>query len=873
MLLRKLSHSKAASWLLIPVVAGLICTGFPMGPARSYAAENVPLTITPVAAQAIDPLLDSLKTVVNNAGGINAFLPPNLQAFLNNGPAARQAAEQLGKALFWDMAIGSDGMACASCHFHAGADNRIKNQLSPDFQRILNQNQGPVKGYHFAGGDPDFLFQLVDPDDTNPALPNKGPNYTLQADDFPFVKDIGTGDANGANVVLTNGGLTVGPNVTDGNTNDVASSQGNFLTTFVSVNPNGLPTASLADDVLGSQNIRDAGIPVTDVPNFNDPAAGVGFQVGGINVRRVEPRNTPTMINAVFNLHNFWDGRANWYFNGVTPFGRTDRNAKIFVSGKKSLATQQVSMANASLASQAVGPPLSPFEMSFTFGTARIWPDVGHKMVNRYLLATQEVSTTDSVLGGLRGAKGAAPVMTGKGINTKYSDLIKAAFKKNLWDSSFLVAFPQASITNLEPNNFLFDPGPATIVTSAKQAKALAAQGVTSYTQMEANFSFFFGVAVMLYEASLWSGETPFDKWMEANQGVSDRGNLAAVDGFGELEQAGLQVFLNQGKCINCHGGAEFTNASLRHTQFGQNLIEPMIMGDGNFAFYDGGWYNIGVTPTTDDRGRGGLGPENKPLSSSRQFLFKDNGINGPINFPIIGEPIMGLKKGACLATDPGTGACTKQELIAVDEATLQETVVCIDLNMDGKCSAVVDDIVLQRVAVDGAFKASTIRNVELTGPYFHNGGFKTLREVVAFYDRGGNFCKFNFADLDPDIQNLGLDALTVDGKSAEEALVAFMIALTDNRVRFKKAPFDHPELRLPNGHPTNENSVTPDALFGNKQAIDSAPIILPAVGATGVGEADKLQAFHTVFGGSFVDGIDGHLLEGPVAGAPCSRQ
>src|ERR1051325_11925214 len=37
----------------------------------------------------------------------------------------------LGKALFWDMQVGSDGrVACASCHFHAGADHRMQNQLS-----------------------------------------------------------------------------------------------------------------------------------------------------------------------------------------------------------------------------------------------------------------------------------------------------------------------------------------------------------------------------------------------------------------------------------------------------------------------------------------------------------------------------------------------------------------------------------------------------------------------------------------------------------------------------------------------------------------------------------------------------------------------
>src|SRR5215467_11388129 len=37
----------------------------------------------------------------------------------------------LGKALFWDMQLSSDGrVACASCHFHAGADHRVQNQLS-----------------------------------------------------------------------------------------------------------------------------------------------------------------------------------------------------------------------------------------------------------------------------------------------------------------------------------------------------------------------------------------------------------------------------------------------------------------------------------------------------------------------------------------------------------------------------------------------------------------------------------------------------------------------------------------------------------------------------------------------------------------------
>jgi len=43
----------------------------------------------------------------------------------------RDAAIVLGKALFWDMQAGSDGQACASCHFHAFADSRVKKPTGP----------------------------------------------------------------------------------------------------------------------------------------------------------------------------------------------------------------------------------------------------------------------------------------------------------------------------------------------------------------------------------------------------------------------------------------------------------------------------------------------------------------------------------------------------------------------------------------------------------------------------------------------------------------------------------------------------------------------------------------------------------------------
>ncbi len=97
------------------------------------------------------------------------------------------------------------------------------------------------------------------------------------------------------------------------------------------------------------------------------------------------------------------------------------------------------------------------------------------------------------------------------------------------------------------------------------------------------------------------------------------------------------------------------------------------------------------------------------------------------------------------------------------------------------------------RFAVDGSFKVPGLRNVELTGPYFHNGGQATLEEVVEFYNRGGDFAHANQDDVDPNIKPLGL---TTDDRAA---LVAFLKTLTDERVRSEQKPFDHPQLCLPN--------------------------------------------------------------------------
>ena len=52
--------------------------------------------------------------------------------------------------------------------------------------------------------------------------------------------------------------------------------------------------------------------------------------------------------------------------------------------------------------------------------------------------------------------------------------------------------------------------------------------------------------------------------------------------------------------------------------------------------------------------------------------------------------------------------------------------------------------------------KAPQLRNVELTGPYFHTGSYLTLRQIVDFYMRGGDFPITNAEDRDPNLVNIG---------------------------------------------------------------------------------------------------------------------
>jgi uncharacterized protein (TIGR03437 family) len=491
--------------------------------------------------------------------------PTNLSTYVKD----QAALVVLGKALFWDAQTGSDGKtACASCHFHAGADHRLQNILGP-----------PASG---AG-------TVV-------------ANQTVTAASFPF-HQLANVASNSSAVVK--------------DTRQVSGSAGVFRRKFFG---------------LDAGKATESG---TDV-------AGGTFSVGGLDVRQVGNRNSPSVINAVFNVRNFWDGRAARLFTGQTPFGASDTALNAVALRNGQLVREAIAINNASLASQAVGPPLNTAEMAY------------------------------------------------------------------------------------------------------------------DGRQMEANFSIFWGLAIQAYEATLVSDNARLDQFLEGN-----RQALSA------LEQQGMQVFQNnRSQSTQCHQGAEFTAASYTNAA---NTAATNPDPD------DIGFFRTGVSPLADDPGLGSVDSFGLPLFAP------------------------------------------------------------------------------SRTRANGTFKSPGLRNVEFTGPYFHDGGQATLEQVLQFYARNGDFPARG--NLGPGIGQIGLSP------ADQTAVVAFLKALSDDRVRYEQAPFDHPSLCISAGATEVSAGVlaadTSDPRFTSSAAERLA--LIPAVGKGG--NKAPLQTFEELLAGVGSDGSRAHTL------------
>ena len=675
----------------------------------------------------------------------------------------KDKAIALGKALFWDINVGSDGMACASCHFHAGADRRVKNQLNPGAN-----NQGP------SGQTFESLLSGA----------SGGPNYTLTSGDFPFFK-------------LANSFLpaTHPQNSLIFSTDDVVASSGTFSGDF-----NGAPR-------IGDNN--------DDCARSADPV----YHVNSTGTRRVEPRNTPTVINAVFNHRNFWDGRANNVFNGSSLWGDRDPDAGVWVKKtSRTVEKQRLHLINSSLASQAIAPPLSDSEMGCRQKT---FPDLGRKLLSRVPLEHQKVHNEDSVLGPLSNS---TENNLQPGLNTTYTTLVRQAFNKKYWSFRRRGAFG-------------------------------APAGELPYTQMEANFAMFFALSIQLYESTLISDQAPIDTVARNPLDFSpvSEAFFPTEEAVGSSAYHGMQLFIDL-HCNLCHVGPTLTSAAVTTNA---DLVEqnPEAYGSLNFindlpinhnlvnrdnfdkgrALIDTGYFNTGVGDPNWDPGIDNVDDFGNPLSFTAQYKehlagnpagIVDPGVSNirtcdflaplAVPSPNVFTDFFSLADG--LIADPnGDANCFLPAAFAIIPTTS-----VAEAELTNPASLKMAD------AVTAAFKVPTLRNVELTGPYMHNGSMKTLDEVIEFYTRGGNI-------RNDAIQSNILEAgeLQVNPQSRAD-LIAFLKLLTDERVRNEQAPFDHPELIIPNGHEGDHISVSGGHHLDANLAKEEA-LTIPAVGANGL--------------------------------------
>ena len=614
------------------------------------------------------------------------------------------SALQLGKALFWDMNVGSDGVACASCHFHAGADRRTRNQLEPGSRHPAPSGR---------------TFEKTASSDAG------GANHQLKPSDFPLFQFANPADKQ-SNILFR--------------TDDVVSSAGTLKQQYQSV------TSPPPD--------HDICMPLKDDV----------FHLAAGNTRQVSNRHAPTVINAAYNFRNFWDGRANNRFNGETVYGPRNPEAGVWeIQGDWIIRTHPL-LENASLASQAVAPPIDEREMSCA---GRTFPALARKLLNQKPLARQRVHAQDSVLSTLRDP-------SGQGLNTHYQDLIRKSFAPRYWDGQGVFGLPN--------------------------------QDAPPYSMMEVNFAFFFGLAIQLYESTLISDEAPFDAPRDAEGFPS---------GFTLQQKRGMILF-NKAECDFCHHGPGFSLAEhpavYSSVKPGQplKLVERRVLSIDSRTrsvftpLSDVGFANTGVTPNAYDPGLGGRDPLGNPLSFTEQYLTTlanpQSSMIDPVTITAFNFSLrfsMGFKPGEL------TQATSPNQAFAIgnpDQASIPRAeVVAAELNTPNQGRL--------PIAVNGTFKIPTLRNIELTGPYMHNGSMKSLEEVIEFYDRGGNV---------DNREHFGTFVFPQHFTHQEKSdLKAFLLTLTDERVRWERAPFDHPSLTVANGHnPAHGSNPMPDQLL-----------------------------------------------------------
>ncbi|MCY3013775.1 MAG: cytochrome C peroxidase [Planctomycetota bacterium] len=495
---------------------------------------------------------------------------------LNEFIADYAAAEALGKAFFWEMQAGSDfrreqgkfiGTACASCHYRHGADARDthttripfvaweKYRLDGGHPLTFGEKQQPFNPLVSATTTIKSLDQLYDPrSEQRRQLPVPRPGLP------------GDGEAVDANEEdqspRTPLSLIVG-------------SQGVERRKYQGLK------------VLAGGSATEDWYSEASSPLNPDPAeAGSSsnewemFSKDTRSFRQITPRNSPSVFNATFSDRLFHDGRASSTFNGFSIFGDSDDREVIHIRREQrgrdgsdvvTLEPVRIALTNAALASQALGPIVNEVEMSYQ---GRTFHDLGRKLLDATPLGYQSVDAADSHLGWLIAeAEQREPGTAVVGLGTKYRKLIQRAFRREWWDGAVTTGRNEQI------------PVPLRL---ARPHSGANEEARPTGPLMEANFSLYWGLSIMLYEASLVSNDSPFDRMMAGDPSAVEKRWTAfkvkpsvlidrvetkypppqgtppfEFSSGAEVFQRGFRAFLSRG-CHDCHAGPLFSETYSR---------------------------------------------------------------------------------------------------------------------------------------------------------------------------------------------------------------------------------------------------------------------------------------------------------------------
>ncbi len=255
-----------------------------------------------------------------------------------------------------------------------------------------------------------------------------------------------------------------------------------------------------------------------------------------------------------------------------------------------------------------------------------------------------------------------------------------------------------------------------------------------------------------------------YEKSIELNLFISKYDAfLAGWEELTKQEELGRKLFNGRAYCSSCHesDGEEHKD-----------------------VFTDFSYYNLGLPRNTEFPFSSPIfAPFEKSAALKTQAVLQDILDSKTSNAnPLIGKPltsiIFDLRDKDNVLTEE------KRHLLNLPYRHVR------DLGLGG---------ILNIPSENGKFKTPTLRNVELTPPYMHNGVLKTLKDVVNFYNtRDVGYPNPPEVPENMERRRVGNLGLTAE---EEEAIVAYLLTLTDDR-RYVQPRFSTISLPKPKPGP-----------------------------------------------------------------------